>query len=463
MAVNASWKEAQRAVIGALLINPGLTAGEIFLRAKPEYFDDASLRHVFEAARDLWHDGRPLDAVSIQHRAGDDYVRLLADCMSMTPTAFNYSGWLDILQSCARVSALQAEAIKILASDVTEDSALAAYERMGEMLRGTGSAEHMSLAQLIGDYLDRMHDPKPPDYLNWGIEKLDRVINVSPGMFVILAADSSVGKTALALQFGIHFAMAGRRVGFISIETVKESLEDRIMAETQVAGIPLPVTKQKKLTDAHFDAAGKAGMLADNIPFFVDRHVTTLQGIRSMVLMNRYDVVFIDYIQLIEVPGRERWEIVTDISMGLHRMAQQLGVTIVGLSQITPPQKSRTGKAPRPSKDDLRESRQLKQDADVIMILSPSADDEDPADTRLLEVVKNKDGRCGAVKLRFDMQQMTFTQLVTMSQLNHEGNAAKNKRLAKAEAGDADGNIARAAPDQVRLQELQGDNEELPF
>ena len=463
MAVNVTWAEAQRAVIGCLLIEPDKLSGEIFQRAKPEHFGNASLRHVFEAAREVWEDGGPLDAVTIQNRAGDNYVKLMADCMDMTPTANNYSAYLDILRSCARISALQGEAIKILSDEATEETAVAAYERMGQLLQGTGHVERLTLSQLIGDYLDRMHDPTPPDYLSWGIEKLDNVIKVSPGMFVILAADSSVGKTALALQFGINIAATGKRVGFISIETVKESLEDRIMAETQVAGIPLTVTKQKKLTDSHFDDAGKAGIKADGIPFEVVRHATTLNAIRSAILMYRYDVVFIDYIQLIEVPGRERWEIVTDISMGLHRMAQQLGVTIVGLSQITPPTKSGRGKAPRPTKDDLRESRQLKQDADVIMILSPSTEDEDPAEARLLEVVKNKDGRCGGVKLRFEAQQMTFTQLVTMDALRSEGKAVKNKGKVKAKEGDAYQENVPDDREQVRLEELSGDEEDLPF
>lgn len=48
--------------------------------------------------------------------------------------------------------------------------------------------------------------------------------------------------------------------------------------------------------------------------------------LRAVTLANRYDVIFIDYVQLLRAEGRERWEIVTRISMELHTMAQQLGV-----------------------------------------------------------------------------------------------------------------------------------------
>ena len=105
-----------------------------------------------------------------------------------------------------------------------------------------------------------MSDSTPPNYLSWGMEKLDKVLAVSPGKFVILAADSSVGKTALALQFAYHIAASGKRVGFFSIETDKESITDRLMAERQLAGIPLPSTKAKNLTEDDLRRAGDAGM-----------------------------------------------------------------------------------------------------------------------------------------------------------------------------------------------------------
>ena len=430
MALTA-WAQAQQAVIGALMLEPERCAGEVFQSARAEHFGEASYRHLFEAARELWEKNRPIDPVTVAAACGaEDYTKVLQSAMEATPTAANVRAWLEILQSRARLAAMQSEAIKIVSDTATEETAMASYERMGELLRGTEDVEDLTLTELIGDYLDRMRDKSPPDYLSWGIRKLDETLAVSPGKFVILAADSSVGKTALALQFAYHIASTGKRVGFFSIETDKESLADRLMAEKQVAGIPLPVTKRKSLSDPEFEQAGKAGLKSDGIPLRIIRKADTLPAIRARTLMRKFDVIFIDYVQLIDAPGQERWDIVTGISMSLHRMAQQLGIVIVGLSQITPPQK---GGKQKPTKDDLRESRQLKQDADVIMILSTSPDDEDPADTRVLQVAKNKDGRCGKIKLRFEAEYMTFTQLVTMGDLYSEGRSKKNRKPTKAD------------------------------
>ena len=422
-----AWKRAQESVIGALLIDPDYSAGLIFQSAKASHFGETELRHVFEAARELWNENRQLDAVTILDRAGSEYEQLLRDCMINTPTARNLPAWLEICQDSARLTAMQAEALAIVNADRAGDAA-AAWERMGTMLQDADQGEDLSLGELIGDYCDRMQDKRPVRYLNWGIESLDRDLYVSGGQFGVIAADSSVGKTALALQFAYHMAADGHRVGFFSLETPKENLEDRLLAQYQVAGIPLPSTKRRKLTEEDLRAAGEAGMRSDQIYLRILRNYETLERIRAKTIQRRFDVIFIDYVQLIDAPGRERWDIVTNISMGLHRMAQQLGITVIGLSQITPAVKGQKA----PTKDDLRESRQLKQDADFILLLYPDTEEEAPPNARVLEIAKNKDGRCARLRMDFEPEHMTFKyHAKTMPEIWSEGRAVKAAQRAK--------------------------------
>lgn len=422
-----AWKRAQESVIGALLIDPDYSAGLIFQSAKASHFGETELRHVFEAARELWNENRQLDAVTILDRAGSEYEQLLRDCMINTPTARNLPAWLEICQDSARLTAMQAEALAIVNADRADDAA-AAWERMGTMLQDADQGEDLSLGELIGDYCDRMQDKRPVRYLNWGIESLDRDLYVSGGQFGVIAADSSVGKTALALQFAYHMAADGHRVGFFSLETPKENLEDRLLAQYQVAGIPLPSTKRRKLTEEDLRAAGEAGMRSDQIYLRILRNYDSLERIRAKTIQRRFDVIFIDYVQLIDAPGRERWDIVTNISMGLHRMAQQLGITVIGLSQITPAVKGQKA----PTKDDLRESRQLKQDADFILLLYPDTEEEAPPNARVLEIAKNKDGRCARLRMDFEPEHMTFKyHAKTMPEIWSEGRAVKAAQRAK--------------------------------
>jgi hypothetical protein len=142
---------------------------------------------------------------------------------------------------------------------------------------------------------------------------------------------------------------------------------------------------------------------------------------------------------------------------------------VVGLSQITPPSKDQKR---APSKDDLRESRQLKHDADVILIMSIST--EGAGVFRELQVAKNKDGRCGKIKLRFEPQYMTFTELITLSGLRAEGQAIKNQRISEGKKKIRQDHAGYAVPqgtapdagqsagEPPKLEELD-DEEEIPF
>ena len=87
------------------------------------------------------------------------------------------------------------------------------------------------IPELLADFLRRMEDKTPPNYLRWGIRQLDEVLTAEPGDFIVLGADSSVGKTALAVQLAWNMASRGRRVGFFSLEASARKLADRVVAQ----------------------------------------------------------------------------------------------------------------------------------------------------------------------------------------------------------------------------------------
>lgn len=434
MDLRTPWESAQQSVIGCMLIDER-TVGEIMQSARPELFGDASLRHLFEAAQGLWLENRPLDPVTLQDAAGAGYNAEIANCIRNTPSVHNLAEYLRILRSEARLAAMRAGAFAIVEAR-TEEEAAAAYDTLSGTMQGTEDIEDLSWGELVSEYLDRMSDKTPVRYLTWGIEQLDQIIQVSRGKFVVLGADSSVGKTALALQFAYHMASTGLRVGFFSLETDKESLTDRLMAEKQVAGINLPRTKKKALSLEDKRRAAEAGVRSDKISLRIIRKAETVEQIRARTLQRRFDVIFVDYMQLIAEPGRERWEIVTQISMKLHRMAQQLGVVVIGLSQLTPPDKSSKR---APSKDDLRESRQLKHDADVILLMSLGGDGE--REWRELQIAKNKDGRLGQMRLLFDAEHMSFSYMAPPSKNPYAEDGKHIKRLQRAHPPEEQGSM----------------------
>ena len=458
MAVLNAWDQAQYSVIGSLLREPDEWAGEIFQSATPAMFGNKALRHVFEAAREIWSAGTPVDPVTLGAKAGKEYSQTIVDCVNLTPTAVNCGAYLKILQEQARLSAMQVEALSISTAETVED-ATESYEKIGKLLAATEDIEDYSLTEMIGMYLDRMNDPTPPDYLHFGMDRLDSALAVTPGMFLIIGADSSTGKTALALQFAVHIAKAGKRVGFFSLETPQEPLQNRILSQHQLAGIPVPSSQQKKLTDEDYARAAQAGILSQDIPLRVIRKANTLERIRARTLQRRFEVIFIDYVQLIDVQGKERFDVVTRISMGLHRMAQELGIVIVGLSQVTPPEK---GKKVKLTVDDLRESRQLKQDADIVLLMTKATGKDDPPEAGILEVAKNKDGRRPKLRLNFDPTHMTFTPLITMDDIRSDGRLVRQQQEMHRKAQEKTDPVpADVKPGE--MAELSEELEDIPF
>lgn len=444
-----AWQEAQLSVIGSLLIDPKRCAGEIFQRARSQHFSDPTALHIFESARRLWNDDKPLDPVTILNAAGGQYSDYIKHAAITTPTAANLPVYLDIIRDSARLNSLQTAAMQIINCNSEKDAAVI-FDKMGQQLMNSEDIEDLSWSELVHDYLDRMSEQSVPDYLSWGIPELDKVLKVSKGKFVILAADSSVGKTALALQFAYHIASTGKRVGFFSLETDAQSLTDRLMAEHQTARVALPRTKAHALSEKDYYSVGETGRISSGIPLRIIRKAETIEQIRARTIMRRFDVIFIDYVQLINGPGRERWDIVTNISIQLHRMAQQLGVTVVGLSQITPPSKDSKR---APSKDDLRESRQLKHDADVILIMSLS--EEGSGTFRELNIAKSKDGGLGCMLLDFDAEHMSFSYRPPPKPNPYAEVQKAARKAPKVKRGSIDG--------QAGFEEYSGPGEDNPF
>ena len=161
MAVLTAWAQAQHSVIGSLLRDPDEWAGQIFQSATPAMFGDKALRHLFEAAREIWSAGVPVDPVTLGARAGTEYTKTIFECVELTPTAANTDAYLKILREQAQLNAMQVEALSITTAENVE-AASESYEKIGKMLASTEDVEDYSLTEMIGMYIDRMNDPTPP-------------------------------------------------------------------------------------------------------------------------------------------------------------------------------------------------------------------------------------------------------------------------------------------------------------
>lgn len=454
--------EAQASVVGSLLLAPEC-AGAVFEKLGEADFSDPTARTLFGALRGLWLEQKPLDSVMLLSRVGEAYTEAIADVMKRTPTAANVTEYAELVRSDALLGRIRALSLRILDCRTGEEAAAALREADG-LLADRQSAKVKRYSEMAQEFLDRMNDKKPADYLDFGFPQLNEKVSISQGRFVVLAAESSVGKTALALQLALGIARKGKRVGFFSLETSAPDAMDRIVAQT--ADVPLPAIKHKRLGEELERAVVKELERSYALPFeLIEAAGSTAEDLRALTLARRYEVIFVDYVQLLRAEGENPAQQVRAVSMALHTMAQQLGVTVIGLSQVTPPPKDAKGRRPELSKENLRESHQLIHDAEAILIMD-LADIKDYSSNRILKVDKNKDGPCCRMLLRFDARKMRFEYVPPVEDPE---DAARRERAAvkdrnREERAGKTAEKTRKRRDQERaFEELEGGKEGLPF
>lgn len=426
---------AEQAVIGSLLIDPRC-AGLVFEKLRSVNFSDPICKSLFAALHKLFLEGKAIDPIVACNTAEIRDYEYVAEIMRLTPTAANVGEYAELVKEHSRCRELQSIGLE-LAGIKSFEEGLEALSRAESLLTAKPTRRVATYAEMIGRYLDRQQDSRPPDYINFGFESLNK-LNVSPGKFVIIGADSSVGKTAFALQLGVNMARNGKRVGFFSYETAEPDVIDRVLANT--ADVAMPRSKSKSLSGTDIQRVITEGMAAELVPFtLIEAAEYTVEDLRAETLAGRFDAIFIDYIQLIPGSGRsERWQTVTEASMALHSMAQRLGVTIFALSQVTLPEKRKDGSRPLLRKENLRESRQLILDADAILMM----DLENPAlrqSPRIIIVDKNKDGPLAEIRMSFDPIHMRFSPITTEKRRQNAPEAIAGQQqfveLSEAETG----------------------------
>ena len=461
MAVSAY--DAQAAVLGSLLLDPEHLAGEIMQRLRPDDFSDSSLRSLFTAARELWLEQKRIDPVTLLDRAGAVYRELVTEILQLTPTAANWSSYCAIVKNNARLAQLRGVALRILECEKADEARDILLDAQSLLLQREKMRIY-SYRDMLNEQLDRLQDQTPPDFLDWNFPQLNARLFIKQGRFVVLGAESSVGKTALSLQLARGIALKGKRVGFFSLETDHYDAIDRSTANA--ADIKLANIKQKKVDRRMIGRIIEEFKQNADAPLeLIEAAGYTVDEIRATTLAKRYDVIFIDYVQLISSSGDGSTEQVRRISMDLHTMATQLGVTVVGLSQVTPPEKNKKGERRRLRKEDLRESKQLGMDAEAVLLLDLT-DPDDYRSPRVLIIDKNKDGPPGQMLLDFDAQHMRFTYQPPFegpeAEAARERNAVMDRN--RAERREKDASKARTAIDgQAVFEDLPDDGDVLPF
>jgi replicative DNA helicase len=352
--------------------------------------------------------------------------------MEITPTVANLDMYIALCKEQARTNQLR-DIARQMTEEEDGDKLRSLLEHASGMMVQRSSLKITTMADALQSFMER--HTRQTNYLTWPVTELNDRLYAEPGDFIIIGGYPSTGKSAWALQCAWHWAR-NYKVGFFSLETSSEKLFDRQMAS--VARLSMDQIKRNTLGEKDWEriCAMSTEITARNLELIPAAGMTPAD-VRAVTMMRGYQIIFVDYLQLLQGSGENRTTQVTQISIALHTLAQSMGVTVVALSQLA--RQGKQDKNTPPDMSALRESGQIEQDADLIMMLSLQ-DKDNPARPRELRIRKNKEGTCPNILLDFDGKHQTFSKAArtgdVVSKYVHEGKKAQRQNRNNAPVPD---------------------------
>ena len=384
-----------KVLLGAILIKPDL-APYALPDLEIEHFP-ADLQPVFAALSGLWNTKGELDAVAACARYPEQKAAILScvqacesECVRLTRD--RVEEWTRLIQEQAALTRFQELSIQAAGNLTTFADLPGLYSKMGEALTLDREEDDFKpIGELVDKYVCKLSEK--PKYIPSGIPVLDKHLHLSPGNLFIIGGRPSAGKTALSLQMACEQARRGFRVCYFSLETDPDTLTARVIANR--LAVPLADVKNKSVPQSDLDGLAELHKL----PLFIRSASGRGVGwVKAQAQRMKAQVIFIDYLQLLaDGKAKDRYQAITGISIALHELAQTTGILVVELAQL-----NRNAAHAAPSTADLKESGQLEQDGDAILLLSSDGEQYKCV------LAKNKEGKNGEIPLTFDKTRQRF-------------------------------------------------------
>ncbi|MBQ9543838.1 MAG: replicative DNA helicase [Clostridia bacterium] len=430
--------EAEQAVLGALIMDPE-RFGEVSAVVKAEDFFIDKHQEIFAALFDLNNLNDSVDPVTLLNElekknvytreAGNAYIRQLAE---NTPSISNVMDYARIVRDKSLLRSL------VVVSEKIRDSALdqskpvqevidSAEQMIFDLSRGFITQDFSHIKELIKEYyavLNKLTTDKdatrgiPTNYSG-----LDRIlVGMAPGDLIIIGGRPGMGKTSLAINIAVNVAKYSKKaVAVFSLEMSKLQLVERMLSsEGRVDGRKLHTGD---VEEEDFNAIARAAVGLSNTDIYLDEAggITVMQMRSKLRRLENLGLVVIDYLQLMHSDNsrlrENRVNEIGDITRNLKLMAKDLGVPIILCTQLSRSPEKRTGgnESKKPQLSDLRDSGNIEQDADVVLMLYREGyyNEDDPEAKNRADclVAKNRHGETGTVHLAWECQYTRFTDV----------------------------------------------------
>lgn len=249
---------------------------------------------------------------------------------------------------------------------------------LNEVYVNNESNEHIiTMKEAVFQVLDQMNENQKGDKelsgVPTGFAYLDkRTGGLQEGNLIVVAGESSQGKTSLALSIAYNAIRQGKSGAYYSMEMSSRELVSRIMAMNIERDSIKPSTLlYKKLDEEQYSAVmNKVSEVCQYKLYFDERTESSLEKIlRSISIMKakyKIDFAVVDYLQIMTAPskGRTKEEQLAEITRKLKNIAIKEKIPIILLSQL-----ARDRSNPEPTNSRLRGSGQIEEAADIVLLV----------------------------------------------------------------------------------------------
>jgi len=247
-----------------------------------------------------------------------------------------------------------------------------------------------------------------------GFQVLDSYLNggVRPGDLCLIGARPSVGKSSFALSLAYNAAKLGKKVLFFSIEMTSLDLYERLLAFD--SGMPctdiINGTANKKKLQESYDRLAKMSISVAELSRATSKDVERIT--QTYLMEQGIDLIVVDYLQFLSDKVSKNGNDVNrvgNISRNLKSLARATMIPVVCPTQLN--RKSEEGGRVRePRLADLRDSGNLEQDADIVILLHRKPDGDAKDKTNII-VAKNRKGETGRLDLNFNLTTTQFEEI----------------------------------------------------
>jgi replicative DNA helicase len=349
---------------------------------------------------------------------------MMKDCVGSPNNAKHYADALALWQRKTRCAQIGEELVsKAVSGKDGSDEAIKDLMAMSASMKTLDGPLAESIHEAV-DALDARSQKRGEIHgVPFGLAGLDNLLSgMDKTHLIILAARPAMGKTAMALNVCANNFK--RPIGFISTEQPRREMINRLVSIS--GGVNSHRMRTGQLEDSDWANASAAYSNISQWPLYMnDRAAPTIFDIvrQARKWKHRYgiELLIVDYIQRVKVPGKDRHEEVGEVAMTLKNLGRELEIPVLALSQINRGVESRPNK--RPVLSDLRESGDIEQEADVIITVYRDevyhAEDNNKGKVELA-AIKNRHGPIGITHAHYEGMYLRFNNPSTLDDFQRD-------------------------------------------